>query len=158
MLREVERAKEIAQENFKLSGDQGFIFFYIHSIMKLGVLADQVQIEEGMMQTRAGMAGLDAAGAALLLPFYQTLLAELCMGLGKIEEGLTAVEEGLSLIQSGEEHVWEADLYRARGDLLMMQSANESDVESCFQQALSIAKRQRAKTYELLAAMSLSRL
>ena len=69
-----------------------------------------------------------------------------------------AVEEGLSLIQSGEEHVWEADLYRARGDLLMMQSANESDVESCFQQALSIAKRQRAKTYELRAAMSLSRL
>jgi len=158
MLRKVERAKEIAQENFKLSGDQGFIFFYTHSIMKLGVLADQGQIEEGMMQTRAGMAGLDAAGAALLLPFYQTLLAELCMGLGKIEEGLTAVEEGLSLIQSGEEHVWEADLYRARGDLLMMQSGNESDVESCFQQALSIAKRQRAKTYELRAAMSLSRL
>jgi class 3 adenylate cyclase/predicted ATPase len=157
-LRETERAKEIAQENLKLSGDQGFIFFYTHSIMKLGVLADEGQIDEGIMQTRGGMAGLEGAGAALLLPFYQTLLAETFVGLGKIEEGLAVVKEGMDIIERGEEHVWAADLYRVKGDLLAMNGADESEAESCFQQALRIARQQEAKSYELRAAMSLSRL
>ena len=70
-LRETERAKEMAQENLKLSGDQGLIFFYTHSTMILGVLADPDQIQEGVMYIR-DMAGLEAAGAALLLPFIKS--------------------------------------------------------------------------------------
>jgi predicted ATPase len=158
ILRKPEQAKEIAQENIKLSGDQGFIFFYTHSIMKLGVLADQSQVEEGIGQTRAGMAGLDGAGAALLLPFYQVLVAERLIGLGKIEEGLAAVAEGLATVERGEEHIWEADLYRAKGDLLLIKGESETEAETCFQQALHIAKQQDAKWYQLRAAMSLSRL
>jgi predicted ATPase len=158
LLQKSERARELAQENFNLSGEQGFIFFYTHSAMILGVLADADQIEQGIMQTRGGMAGLEGAGAALLLPVYQTQLAKLFASLGKIEEGLALVKEGLDLIERGEEHIWEADLYRMKGDLLFMQGADESDVESCYQQALSIARQQNAKTYELRAVMSLSRL
>jgi predicted ATPase len=104
------------------------------------------------------MAGLEGAGAALLLPFYQTLLAETFVGLGRIEEGLAVVKEGMDIIERGEEHVWAADLYRVKGDLLAMNGADESEAESCFQQALRIARQQQAKSYELRAAMSLSRL
>jgi class 3 adenylate cyclase/predicted ATPase len=153
-----ERARELAQENLKFSGDQGFVYFYVHSNIILGILADPGQIEEGIMQTRGGMAGLEAAGAALFLPIYQTRLAETYARLGKIEDGLTAVAEGLALIERGEEHIWEANLYRAKGDLLLMQGADESEVESCYHKALSIARQQSAKMYELRAAMSLSRL
>jgi predicted ATPase len=158
LLQKSELARELAQENFNLSGEQGFIFFYTHSAMMLGVLADADQIEQGIMQTRGGMAGLEGAGAALLLPVYQTRLAKIFASLGKIEDGLAVVTEGLALIERGEEHIWEADLYRAKGDLLLMQSADESDVESCYHKALSIARQQSAKMYELRAAMSLSRL
>jgi predicted ATPase len=158
LLRETELAVELAQETFKLAGDQGFIFWYTHSSMMLGLFADPVQIEDGIKQTRGGMAGLQAAGAALLLPMYLTWLAEIFARLGKIEDGLAVVAEGLALIERGDEHIWEADLYRAKGDLLLMQSADESDVESCYHKALSIARQQSAKMYELRAAMSLSRL
>lgn len=157
-LQERERARELAQENFKLSGDQGFVYFYTHSAMILGVLADTDQIEQGIMQTRGGMAGLKAAGAALLLPVYQTRLAKILARLGKIEDGLAVVDEGLALIERGDEHIWEADLYRTKGDLLLVQGADESNVESCYQQALRIARQQNAKTYELRAVISLSRL
>jgi len=126
--------------------------------MILGVLADADQIEKGIMQTRGGMAGLETAGAALLLPIYQTWLARIFASLGKIDDGLAIVNEGLALIARGEEHIWEADLYRAKGDVLLLKGENESVVEACFQQAISIAKQQGTKLYELRAAMSLSRL
>ena len=158
LLQKTEEARALARENVKFSGEQGFIFFYTHAAIILGTLAEPDQIEEGIMQARGGMAGLEGAGAALLLPIYQTRLARIFASLGKIEDGLAIVNEGLALIQRGDEHIWEADLYRMKGDLLFMQGADESDVESCYQQALSIARQQNAKTYELRAVMSLSRL
>ena len=156
--RDLVRARELAAENFKLTGENGFIFFYTHSIMVLGVLADMDHIEEGIQQTRAGMAGLGGAGAELLLPAYQIWLAEIYGRLGKIEEGLAVVKDGLELVERGEEHNWEADLYRVKGDLLLLQDADESEAELCYQQAINIAQKQTTKLYELRATMGLSRL
>jgi predicted ATPase len=104
------------------------------------------------------MAGLQGAGAELLLPAYQVWLAEIYIRLGRLEEGLAAVAEGLATVERGEEHIWEADLYRAKGDLLLIKGEAETEAETCFQQAIHIAKQQDAKWYELRAAMSLSRL
>jgi predicted ATPase len=54
---------------------------------------------------------------------------------------------------------YEAALYRLKGELLLGQTAPDaSQAEVCFQQALSIARRQQAKSWELRAAMSLARL
>jgi predicted ATPase len=54
---------------------------------------------------------------------------------------------------------WEAELYRLKGQLLLQQSSdNATEAESCFQQAISIAKKQSAKSWELRASTSLARL
>ena len=46
-----------------------------------------------------------------------------------------------------------------KGELLLLQSADQHvAAEACFHQALAIARRQQAKSRELRAAMSLSRL
>ena len=68
------------------------------------------------------------------------------------------LDETLSLVESGGEHMWDADLYRVKGELMLLQGAAASAVEACFHQALEIARRQGAKSYELRAATSLSRL
>ncbi|MGE5374280.1 MAG: hypothetical protein ACM3XO_04420, partial [Bacteroidota bacterium] len=156
--RDTKQGVELAQETFKLASEQGFMFWYAHSSMMLGLFADSAQVEDGIIQTRGFMAGLQAAGAELLLPMYLVWMAEIFAGLGKIEEGLAVATEGLALVESGEEHPWEADLYRVKGDLLLLKGADESEAESCFQQAINIARKQAAKLYELRATMSLSRL
>jgi predicted ATPase len=57
------------------------------------------------------------------------------------------------------ERYWEAEVYRLKGDLLLRQSVPDApQAEACFQQALAVACRQQAKSWELRAAMSLSRL
>ena len=56
---------------------------------------------------------------------------------------------------------YEAELYRLKGELLLaagQSKATGQEAEACFQQALDIARRQQAKSLELRAAMSLSRL
>jgi predicted ATPase len=53
----------------------------------------------------------------------------------------------------------EVELYRLKGELLLMRtSEHHAEAESCFRQALEIARHQRAKSLELCAAMSLARL
>jgi predicted ATPase len=57
------------------------------------------------------------------------------------------------------ERFCEAELYRLKGELLLVRSAeNHGKAEACFQQALTVARRQQAKAWELRAATSLSRL
>ena len=54
---------------------------------------------------------------------------------------------------------YEAELHRIKGELLLQQVVPDApQAEACFQQALTIARRQQAKSLELRAAMSLSRL
>jgi predicted ATPase len=57
------------------------------------------------------------------------------------------------------ERRWEAEVYRLKGELLLARSAeHDAEAETCFRQALAIARRQQAKSLELRAAMSLARL
>src|SRR5262245_33379542 len=79
---------------------------------------------------------------------------------GLVEEGLAAVAEGLDFAETKGEHFSEAELHRVRGELLLRKdhSAGQDEAESCFRQALAVARRQQAKSWELRAALSLCRL
>jgi len=58
-----------------------------------------------------------------------------------------------------EERLCGPELYRLKGELLLTQTIPDApQVEVCFQQALDVAHRQQAKSLELRAVMSLSRL
>ena len=54
---------------------------------------------------------------------------------------------------------WEAELYRLKGELLLAHSAeHHTEAETCFRQALDVARPQQAKSWKPQVAMSLSRL
>jgi predicted ATPase len=119
----------------------------------------QGQNEEGLAQMRHGLAALRATGAALRLPYYLALLAEACGRTGQAEEGLTLLAEALALVHKTGEAWTEPELHRLKGELLLSLSAdNHAEAEGCFHQALAAARRQQAKSLELRAATSLSRL
>jgi predicted ATPase len=78
---------------------------------------------------------------------------------GQTTEGLEAVTEAMATLPQSAVRWWEAELYRLRGELLLQRSvAQPEEAEACFQHALDVARRQQAKSLELRAAMSLSRL
>jgi predicted ATPase len=67
--------------------------------------------------------------------------------------------EALTLVDSSGERLYEAELHRLRGALLLQQSLdNQAEAETCFHHALDIARTQQAKSFELRTATSLARL
>jgi predicted ATPase len=87
------------------------------------------------------------------------LLAEASAKLGQPEAGLALLAEALAVLNDTEERRWEAKLYRLKGELLLARSAgHDTEAETCFRQALDVARQQQAKSWELRAATSLSRL
>jgi predicted ATPase len=94
-----------------------------------------------------------------------TQLAETYGKVGHAEEGLTLLAEGLALVDKTGERAYEAELYRLKGELTLAQSSIQSlassgqkEAEDCFRKATEIARKQQAKSLELRAVMSLSRL
>lgn len=111
------------------------------------------------MQMRQGVATWQSAGAQSGVPHGLSLIAEAFGNANQVEEGLRVITEALEHINRTRERIWEAELYRLRGDFLLKPVIkNEQEAETCFHQALKIARYQQAKFWELRATTSLARL
>jgi predicted ATPase len=128
-------------------------------ILRGWALAMQGQGAEGLTQICQGLDAYQATGAAFQRPHFLSMLAEVHWSLGQPEAGLTALSEALALVETTGERYYAAELHRLQGELLLQHAAPEvSHAETCFQQALDMARCQQAKSLELRAAMSLGRL
>jgi predicted ATPase len=159
-LRERQQVQEHVEMVRVLETTYGLTQFSAQSTMLQGwALATQGYATEGMAQLREGLEVHRAKGTELRLPSDLTMHAEVYQIQGRIEEGLTVVTEALALVDKNDERWWEAELHRLKGELLQQQAVPDvSQAEICFQQALTVARHQQAKSLELRAAMSLSRL
>ena len=138
----------------------GFELYLAGSTVLRGwALALQGHVVEGTAQILQGLAAWRVTGAEQSRPYFLALLAEVHGHAGQYEQGLTVLTEAFTQIEATDERFYEAELYRLQGDLLLSQSSDYSvEAEACFQQALTIARRQQAKPWELRVAMSLARL
>jgi predicted ATPase len=143
-----------------LSREQGFPYWLtVGTIWRGRALAEQGQEEEGIAQMRQGLAAYQGAGAEVVVPYFLTILTEAYGKIERVEEGLTVLAEALALVNKSGERWCEAELLQCKGELLLRQAVHdEEQAEACFQQALAEARRQEAKSWELRAATSLSRL
>jgi class 3 adenylate cyclase/predicted ATPase len=129
------------------------------TILRGWALAMQAQDEEGMAQIHQGIAALRAARATVTTPYYCTVLADVCDHLGYPADGFQALAEAHTLVEQHEVRWWEAEVCRLHGVLLLRQTGTPpAEAEVWLRRALDVARRQEAKSLELRAAMSLSRL
>jgi predicted ATPase len=158
--RESHAAHERAEALLALSTAHGFQDRVAEgTILRGWALAEQGERAEGMMQMRQGLAALQAAERALRVPYWLALLGEAYGTVGQAEEGLRVLAEAMIVMEHTGERRWEAELHRLTGQVLLAHSADhQAEAETCFRQALDVARRQEAKAWELRAAMSLSRL
>jgi predicted ATPase len=138
------------------------------------VLAEQGQGKEGIVQMHRGMATGRATGAELAKSFGLAWLAEAYGGVGQAEEGLSVLAEALDHVDKSGERVYEAELYRLKGELALQSGvrgpaseipntqhltpSTHIEAEACFHKAIDIARKQQAKSWELRASTSLARL
>ena len=134
------------------------------TIQRGAALAELGEPEQGIALMQEGIADMRADHIEMTQPLFLTLLANAYLQQGDVTRGLRAVDEALERIAATDECHTEAESLRVRGELLRKRfatravNADQQAAEACFQQALQVARRQQAKSLELRAAMSLSRL
>jgi predicted ATPase len=158
--REWRAAQECAAAAISLATAQGFPLWQTAGTILYGwAVTQQGQAQAGIAQIHQGLLTFRATGAEVLQPYFLALLAEAHGTLEEPEAGLAVLTEVLTRVDTTGERWYEADIYRLKGALLLQQNADsQAEVETCFQQAIAIAQNQQAKSLELRAVMSLSRL
>ena len=157
---ELDRAGQRAEEVVRLSEQLGFP-------LHLGVgrfLLSSTRIRsgeggDGIAELKEAMVEMAALGASLgALDTFSTLAEGFRKG-GRHEEALGALGAGLAEAERHGGHGFDAELHRLQAEIVLEADGNAvAEAEALFHQALEIARRQEAKTFELRAATSLARL
>jgi predicted ATPase len=141
--REGSAVQERAEATITLSTEQGLPLFLAQGTLLLGwALVNRGRGAEGIVLIRKALTAYQASGAELLRPYFLALLAETYGNGGQAEEGLSALAEALAAMHRTGERWGEAELYRLKGELLLACSPeHDAEAESCFRQALDVARR-----------------
>ena len=177
--REERRAQEDAEAAIAVSREHGLALYQAMSTATRGwALMWQGQPEEGIEQMVEGLANHRLTGAEVILPHFLALLVEAFAKTRQVEEGLRVLEEALRVVNRNGERYYLAELYRIKGELLLLQATDRvlsravpsgqtvsraripevAPAEACFHQSIEIAREQNAKSWELRAVTSLARL
>jgi predicted ATPase len=154
-------ARALAEEAVVISEAHGLAFIGAMASMFEGwARAREGELDEGMAQMRRGLAAQLATGAELARPYWLWLLAEVCQRTGAVREGLALLDSAEATVKHTHDRYWEAEIHRLRGRLLLAttEPAATASAEACYRRALEVARRQGARSLELRAAVSLSRL
>jgi predicted ATPase len=142
-----------------LSTEQGFSRWLGEATFLRGwLLAEEGRYEIGIEQMLKVVTGTRARKSTGRFDTHcAALLAESYGKTGQTSEGLNVVRDAMAITQKTQSRHYDAELHRINGELLLRQS-DQQQAEICFQQAIGVAHSQSAKSLELRAAMSLSRL
>ncbi|WP_308124242.1 AAA family ATPase [Mycolicibacterium xanthum] len=122
-------------------------------------LVQQGDVAAGIADIREAMERRRKMGMGSVWPWFLTLYADACGSLGKIDEGLQALDEATTWVLRNDERLYAAEVSRTRGELLLLPaSPDEVQAQRFFDEALTTARRQHAKSFELRAAISMARL
>jgi len=157
--REPEIVAAAADELIGLSEKQAFQFRHTTGMVFRGwCLAHMGDAEEGIALIQEALADMAQAGQNYARTFYIGLLVDSALANGLDQEALHTLDKAFELVESTGERWWEAELHRLRGQGLAKVVGQTPEAETCYQTALRIAREQGAKSLELRASISLSRL
>jgi predicted ATPase len=114
-------------------------------------------VAEGISLLRNGITAFRATGTDMWTPHTTTLLAKACELVGQVEEAQARLDDASRIAHTTGARWFAAELNRHKGDLLLRQGHIEA-ADELYGKALSIAREQEAKMWELRAAVRRARL
>jgi predicted ATPase len=153
-----------AEAAIALAGEHGYTFFDDWAtIMQGAALAEQGQLADGIERMRRGLRDYQATGSGLWRLHFLALLADACGKAGRPAEGMEVLTEARTELGRSGEHLYEVELQRIRGDLLLAGAAGAGAkaldaAQRCYTGALAVARRQGTRSLALRVTLSLGRL
>jgi serine/threonine protein kinase/predicted ATPase len=173
--RNVERVNELNEQILFHADEHGLPHYKtIGAIMRGWVSAMQGEAEQGSAEMLKGLAAFRNLETEQRRASYLVLMADSLLAAERVDDGLRALDDAIMTIGKTGEHFYEAELYRVKADLLLkcklqitdcVSSDSQSEypspqneAEACYEKSIEIARRQRARAFELRAATGLARL
>jgi predicted ATPase len=148
-------------EEFNLLKDQIGSGFWGGWGLALGgcVLTVTGRLDEAVQNLTSGLIAMRSTGHTMWTPLFLTHLAQANAELGQFKRAGSAIHEAMTAVGLTKEHWYEAEVNRVAGEIALLGTeADAAKAEACFASALAIAGKQKAKSWELRAAMSMARL
>ena len=157
---DVAQALRTGQTALDFSRDHGLgHYFPMAQVLYGWARASQGETEAGVSEMRQGLVAYTERGIRAWIPLFQGLLAEIESQVKGVDTALVRIEQAISLSRETGEGWTNVLLHRIRGELLMKRNLeNTVPAEDAFRTAISIAQRQKARSFGLRAALSLAKL
>jgi predicted ATPase len=106
----------------------------------------------------SGITAWRSTGATLYGPRWLSHLARAHAEIGQLADAWRCIDEALTTMETTKERLWEAEVHCIAGEIAVKSpQPDPAKAEAYFEQALAIARQQKAKSWELRASMSLAR-
>jgi predicted ATPase len=149
-----------AQEQVTLAEEKGSQFWKANGIIgQGGALALAGGASDAIEMLISGIAAVRTTGQTLHMPLWLPHLARAHAELGQFEEAWRCIGEAMTAVETTKEKWCEAEVHRVAGEIaLKSPEPDATKAQAYFERALSVARAQEAKSWELRAATSLARL
>jgi class 3 adenylate cyclase/predicted ATPase len=153
-------AKQQLDEAITLADEKGALFWKTGAMLVSGcLLAATGKAADAVSMITPGLNAWRQTGTTVWTPAYFSYLARAHADLGHLDEASRAIGEAIAAVQTTKDTWYEAEIHRIAGAIALRQAVPDAaKAEACFEQALAVARAQRAKSWELRAAMSMARL
>jgi predicted ATPase len=164
--REWEVAQNWSRRLSAMAEEHGLPYFQLMGMHQLGVaMTGAGQAETGLSLIRRAIAAGKAAAVESVSTGMYLRIGEASLLVGDLTAGLEAIDHAFELTRRKGERIWEAELHRIKGNLLLRQglggkrkSGGDNGAEECFLVARDLARTQGALKWELRAAVALGHL
>jgi predicted ATPase len=153
-------AKAELDELAALAGEKGALFWKALGTMNQGcLLVLDGRASEAIEMLAPGLAAYGSTGATIWTPLHLSYLARAYAELDQFDDAWRCIGEAMTMLEKAGEIWCEAEIYRTAGEIaLKLPEPDAAKAEVHFEHALSVARTQQAKSWELRAAMSMARL
>jgi predicted ATPase len=153
-------ANAIISDLINLADEKGALIWKAEGVLHQGWLFALTGKDSDAVHTiTSGITLWRSTGATLWLPLYLPLLASAHLELGQVNVAWQYIDEAMVAVQTTKERWCEPEVHRFAGEIaLKSPEPDTAKAEARFERALSVARQQQAKSWELRAAMSLARL
>jgi predicted ATPase len=153
-------ASSHASELVALAEEKSASYWKAYGMMNRGcVLSETGKAADAVSMITSGLTAYRSTESTAIMPLWLSYVARANVALGKFDEAWRCIGEATIAVEKTKETWLEAEVHRVAGEIELTTSEHDaSKAEGYFQRALSLARSQQAKSWELRAAMSMARL
>jgi class 3 adenylate cyclase/predicted ATPase len=153
-------ANALVDEAIALADQKGGVYWKVYVILTRGcILALTGKASEAVRTITFGLSELRSTGTTTGLPLYLLFLAMAHAEVSQFDDAWHRVGEAMTVMEAAKEKWWEPEVNRIAGEIALKSPEHDAaKAEAYFGRALTVARQQQAKSWELRAAMSLARL